>query len=90
VPGANDGRVSTAGLIVGVAASAANTGGIRVAGCAGVVPGAMSMAAGESVSVNSRSDTEQADIARERRELADDPAAEFAQDATTVDGKKID
>ncbi|MCJ2013573.1 VIT family protein [Methylobacterium sp. J-076] len=76
VLGANDGLVSTASLIVGVAASAASTGEVLVAGCAGLVAGAMSMAAGEYVSVSSQSDTEQADLARERRELAQDPAAE--------------
>lgn len=76
VLGANDGLVSTASLIVGVAASAANIGEILVAGSAGLVAGAMSMAAGEYVSVSSQADTEQADLARERRELADDPAAE--------------
>ncbi|MER2268287.1 VIT1/CCC1 transporter family protein [Methylobacterium oxalidis] len=76
VLGANDGLVSTASLIVGVAASAAGTGEVLVAGCAGLVAGAMSMAAGEYVSVSSQADTERADLARERRELADDPAAE--------------
>ncbi len=76
VLGANDGLVSTASLIVGVAASAAHTGEILVAGSAGLVAGAMSMAAGEYVSVSSQADTEQADLARERQELADDPAAE--------------
>ena len=76
VLGANDGLVSTASLIVGVAASAAASGEILVAGTAGLVAGAMSMAAGEYVSVSSQSDTEQADLARERRELAEDPAAE--------------
>ncbi len=76
VLGANDGLVSTASLIVGVAASAANTGEILVAGSAGLVAGAMSMAAGEYVSVSSQADTEQADLARERGELADDPTAE--------------
>ncbi|MGU3469148.1 VIT family protein [Methylobacterium sp. C33D] len=76
VLGANDGLVSTASLIVGVAASAAGTGEILVAGSAGLVAGAMSMAAGEYVSVSSQADTERADLAREGRELADDPAAE--------------
>ncbi|GEP12444.1 VIT1/CCC1 transporter family protein [Methylobacterium gnaphalii] len=76
VLGANDGLISTASLIVGVAASAAGTSEVLVAGCAGLVAGAMSMAAGEYVSVSSQSDTEQGDLARERRELADDPAAE--------------
>ncbi|QGY03203.1 VIT family protein [Methylobacterium mesophilicum SR1.6/6] len=76
VLGANDGLVSTASLIVGVAASAAQTSEILVAGSAGLVAGAMSMAAGEYVSVSSQADTEQADLARERQELADDPASE--------------
>ena len=76
VLGANDGLVSTASLIVGVAASAAQTSEILVAGSAGLVAGAMSMAAGEYVSVSSQADTEQADLARERQELSDDPAAE--------------
>jgi VIT1/CCC1 family predicted Fe2+/Mn2+ transporter len=77
VLGANDGLVSTASLIVGVAASAANTGEILVAGSAGLVAGAMSMAAGEYVSVSSQADTEKADLARERRELAESPEAEL-------------
>ncbi|ACS43810.1 VIT1/CCC1 transporter family protein [Methylorubrum extorquens] len=76
VLGANDGLVSTASLIVGVAASSAASAEILVAGTAGLVAGAMSMAAGEYVSVSSQSDTEQADLARERRELEEDPAAE--------------
>jgi len=76
VLGANDGIVSTASLIVGVAAAAAGKGDILLAGTAGLVAGAMSMAAGEYVSVSSQSDTEQADLARERDELKKDPAAE--------------
>jgi vacuolar iron transporter family protein len=72
VLGANDGIVSTASLVVGVAASSASAGEILVAGVAGMVAGAMSMAAGEYVSVSSQSDTEQADLARERKELATD------------------
>ena len=76
VLGANDGIVSTASLIVGVAASAAATSDVMVAGIAGLVAGAMSMAAGEYVSVSSQSDTEQADMARERAELASQPAME--------------
>ena len=79
VLGANDGIVSTASLIVGVAASSATHGGVIVAGVAGLVAGAMSMAAGEYVSVSSQSDTEQADIAREREELASDGAREHAE-----------
>lgn len=79
VLGANDGIVSTASLILGVAASGANTENILVSGLAGLVAGAMSMAAGEYVSVSSQADTEQADMARERRELKDDPEHEFEE-----------
>lgn len=73
VLGANDGIVSTASLIVGVAAASASTSEVLVAGVAGLVAGAMSMAAGEYVSVSFQSDTEQADLARERQELASQP-----------------
>lgn len=76
VLGANDGIVSTASLVVGVAASQAARTDILVAGVAGLVAGALSMAAGEYVSVSSQADTEQADIARERGELAADPSGE--------------
>jgi len=76
VLGANDGIVSTASLIVGVAASNAEHGAILVAGMAGLVAGAMSMAAGEYVSVSSQSDTENADLDRERAELTDDIESE--------------
>lgn len=76
VLGANDGIVSTASLIVGVAASGAGKTNILVAGMAALVAGAMSMAAGEYVSVSSQADTEQADLARERTELAEQPALE--------------
>lgn len=76
VLGANDGIVSTASLIVGVAAAAAARSDILLAGTAGLVAGAMSMAAGEYVSVSSQSDTEKADLARETQELKDDPAFE--------------
>lgn len=76
VLGANDGIVSTASLIVGVAAAAAGTGEILLAGLAGLVAGAMSMAAGEYVSVSSQADTERADLARESAELATDIEAE--------------
>ena len=69
VLGANDGIVSTASLIVGVAAAAGTQNAVLVAGVAGLVAGAMSMAAGEYVSVSSQSDTERADLARERKEL---------------------
>ncbi|NBB47774.1 VIT family protein [Rhizobium sp. CRIBSB] len=76
VLGANDGIVSTASLIVGVAASAAGSSEILIAGIAGLVAGAMSMAAGEYVSVSSQADTEQADLARERLELQTQPDLE--------------
>ena len=76
VLGANDGIVSTASLVVGVAASEAARGQILIAGVAGLVAGALSMAAGEYVSVSSQADTERADVAREREELATSPAAE--------------
>jgi vacuolar iron transporter family protein len=79
VLGANDGLISTASLIVGVAAAAPARGQIMVAGIAGLVAGAMSMAAGEYVSVSSQADTETADLARERRELAEQPASELAE-----------
>ena len=77
VLGANDGIVSTASLIVGVAAAAATRNDVLIAGVAGLVAGAMSMAAGEYVSVSSQSDTERADLARERKELADSPEHEL-------------
>lgn len=76
VLGANDGIVSTASLIVGVAASAAGSSEILIAGIAGLVAGAMSMAAGEYVSVSSQADTEQADLTRERLELESQPDLE--------------
>lgn len=76
VLGANDGIVSTASLIVGVAAAGTDRGAILVAGAAGLVAGAMSMAAGEYVSVSSQSDTEKADLAKETRELAETPDSE--------------
>ena len=78
VLGANDGIVSTASLIVGVAAAAGTQKAVLIAGVAGLVAGAMSMAAGEYVSVSSQSDTEQADLARERKELSEN--AEFELD----------
>ncbi len=76
VLGANDGIVSTASLVLGVAAAHASRSGVLVAGVAGLVAGAMSMAAGEYVSVRSQADTETADLARERGELASDVANE--------------
>lgn len=77
VLGANDGIVSTASLVVGVAAASAGRNEVLVAGVAGLVAGAMSMAAGEYVSVSSQADTEQADLARERTELAEMPDREL-------------
>ena len=77
VLGANDGIVSTASLVLGVAAAGATSQGILVAGVAGLVAGAMSMAAGEYVSVSSQADTEQADLARERTELSENVAFEL-------------
>ena len=77
VLGANDGIVSTASLIVGIAASAADHSTVLSAGVAGLLAGALSMAAGEYVSVSSQADTEAADLERERRELAEQPAEEL-------------
>ncbi|HYL81012.1 MAG TPA: VIT1/CCC1 transporter family protein [Candidatus Acidoferrum sp.] len=79
VLGANDGIVSTASLVLGVAAAGASSRSILIAGVAGLVAGAMSMAAGEYVSVSSQADTESADLARERQELATDPVHEHAE-----------
>ena len=76
VLGANDGLISTASLVVGVAASGTARSAVLIAGVAGLVAGAMSMAAGEYVSVSSQADTENADLDRERGELAADPSAE--------------
>ncbi|MEQ1497358.1 MAG: VIT family protein [Novosphingobium sp.] len=83
VLGANDGIVSTASLIVGVAAAAAGKPEVLVAGAAGLVAGAFSMAAGEYVSVSSQADTERADLERERRELAEQPEFEL-QELTNI------
>ncbi|MDC9823660.1 VIT family protein [Devosia sp. ZB163] len=79
VLGANDGIVSTSSLIVGIAAANAGHTAILSAGVAGLVAGSLSMAAGEYVSVSSQADTEQADLERERRELADQPGAELEE-----------
>jgi VIT1/CCC1 family predicted Fe2+/Mn2+ transporter len=79
VLGANDGTISVASLVVGVAAAGTGRDAILLAGIAATVAGAMSMAAGEFVSVQSQADTEQADLARERQELVDDPAGELAE-----------
>jgi VIT1/CCC1 family predicted Fe2+/Mn2+ transporter len=79
VLGANDGIVSTASLVVGVAAAETTRGSIMIAGVAGLVAGAMSMAAGEYVSVSSQADTENADLDRERKELATDGEFEHSE-----------
>jgi VIT1/CCC1 family predicted Fe2+/Mn2+ transporter len=79
VLGANDGIVSTASLIVGVASASEGTQAVLLAGSAGLVAGAMSMAAGEYISVSSQSDTEAADLARERKELAAQPEFELRE-----------
>lgn len=79
VLGANDGIISTASLMVGVAAASTNSSEILVAGVASLVAGAMSMAAGEYVSVSSQADTENADLQKERRELAEDPESELEE-----------
>ena len=77
--GANDGVVSTASLVVGVAAGDTGRAGVLIAGVAGLVAGAMSMAAGEYVSVSSQSDTEKADLMRERQELVTRPETELRE-----------
>jgi vacuolar iron transporter family protein len=89
VLGANDGIVSTASLIVGVAAAAATRSDVVLAGIAGLVAGAMSMAAGEYVSVSSQLDTEEADLARERSELSSQPAFEREELAQTYVGRGV-
>jgi vacuolar iron transporter family protein len=90
VLGANDGIVSTASLILGVAAASAGRSEILLAGAAGLVAGAMSMAAGEYVSVSSQSDTERGELAREQLELANDPTAERAELADIYYARGID
>jgi VIT1/CCC1 family predicted Fe2+/Mn2+ transporter len=90
VLGANDGIVSTASLVLGVAAASAGSQGILVAGVAGLVAGAMSMAAGEYVSVSSQADTERADLAREGVELADDAQQEHAELAAIYEKRGLD
>src|SRR5512136_1795892 len=79
VLGANDGIVSTASLIIGVAAAGASPKNILIAGVAGLAAGAAAMAAGEYVSVSSQSDTERADLERERKELAEFPEHELEE-----------
>lgn len=89
VLGANDGIVSTAGIVVGVAAATTERGPIFTAGLAGLVAGAVSMALGEYVSVSSQRDTERALLAKERRELKEDPAAELDELASLLEGRGL-
>ena len=89
VLGANDGIVSVSSLIVGVAAADPGPGAVLVAGMAGLAAGAMSMAAGEYVSVSSQSDIERADIARERQALIDTPEAELAELASIYQSRGL-
>jgi VIT1/CCC1 family predicted Fe2+/Mn2+ transporter len=89
VLGANDGLISTSSLVVGVAAAATTRDPVVVAALAGLVAGALSMAAGEYVSVSSQADTEQADLERERRELASDPQREHAELAGIYVGRGL-
>lgn len=90
VLGANDGIVSTASLVLGVAAAGASSKSILIAGVAGLVAGAMSMAAGEYVSVSSQADTERADLDRERKELASDPVHEQEEMTAIYVGRGLD
>ena len=90
VLGTNDGIVSTASLVLGVAAAGASSKSILVTGVAGLVAGAMSMAAGEYVSVSSQADTERADLDRERKELATDPKHEHDELAAIYVGRGLD
>ena len=90
VLGANDGLLSTSSLVVGIAASGAPRAQVVLAGMAGLVAGAMSMAAGEYVSVSSQADTESADIAREREELAASPAEELLELAHIYEARGLE
>jgi len=90
VLGANDGIVSTASLVLGVAAASTSHSNILLTGVAGLVAGAMSMAAGEYVSVHSQADTEQSDLARERAELKNQPAAEERELAAIYVARGLD
>jgi len=89
VLGANDGIISTASLMIGVAAASTSSNEMLVAGVAGLVAGAMSMAAGEYVSVSSQADTEAADLEREQRELIQDPAAELDELTSIYIGRGV-
>lgn len=90
VLGANDGIISTASLMVGIASASASSQEVIVAGVAGLVAGAMSMAAGEYVSVSSQADTEKADLDRERKELAEQPEHEIAELAGIYESRGVE
>ena len=90
VLGANDGILSTASLLVGVAAAGSSRSAVLLAGIAGGVAGALSMGAGEYVSVSSQSDAEAADLAMERRELDDDPEGELDELAAIYETRGLD
>ncbi len=90
VLGANDGTISVASLVVGVAAAGASRGSILLTGVAGLVAGAMSMAAGEYVSVKTQADTEDADLAREKRELETEPEHELEELTGIYEGRGLD
>jgi VIT1/CCC1 family predicted Fe2+/Mn2+ transporter len=90
VLGANDGILSTASLIVGVAAAHSSQGAVLIAGIAGLVAGAMSMASGEYVSVSSQADTERADLVRERKELNADDKGEHEELASIYEARGLD
>ncbi|HWA40016.1 MAG TPA: VIT family protein, partial [Gemmatimonadales bacterium] len=89
VLGANDGLISTSSLVVGIAAAQADRSAVLLSALAGLVAGALSMAAGEYVSVSSQADTEQADLARERTELATQPDAEHAELSRIYEGRGL-
>ncbi len=90
VLGANDGIVSTASLVIGVAAAAATRESVILAGVAGLCAGSLSMAAGEYVSVHSQADTEKADLELERRHLAEEPEFELRELATIYEGRGLE
>lgn len=90
VLGANDGTISVSSLVVGVAASGVSQGSVLLTGVAGLVAGAMSMAAGEYVSVKSQADTESADIKKEKRELSEQPELELAELTAIYVGRGLD
>ncbi|MBS1724554.1 MAG: VIT family protein [Armatimonadetes bacterium] len=90
VLGANDGLISTSSLVVGVAAAGTPRSAVLISAIAGAVAGALSMAAGEYVSVSSQGDTEQADLAREKRELAQNPQGELAELTAIYESRGLD